>query len=65
MDYTVISDAVNLAERLEANAPAEKIYISISTYEIVKDYIKAVELEPFKVKGKTKAQQVFEVLELK
>ncbi|MCK4667238.1 FHA domain-containing protein [Candidatus Dependentiae bacterium] len=65
MDYTVISDAVNLAERLEANAPAEKIYISISTYEIVKDYIKAVELKPFKVKGKSKAQQVFEVLSLK
>ncbi|MDD3625920.1 MAG: adenylate/guanylate cyclase domain-containing protein [bacterium] len=65
MDYTVISDAVNLAERLEANAPAEKIYISDSTYQLVKDHVNVMELEPIKVKGKTLAQKIYEVISIK
>ncbi|HDS09849.1 MAG TPA: FHA domain-containing protein [Firmicutes bacterium] len=65
MDYTVISDAVNLAERLEANAPPEKIYISDSTYKLVQEHVTAVELEPIKVKGKALAQKIYEVISLK
>ena len=59
MDYTVIGDNVNLAARLEANAPAGNIWASNTTYEETKDYIEYEELEPIMVKGKKDPVKVF------
>jgi len=59
MDYTVIGDNVNLAARLEANAPAGTIYVSESTYNETKDRIEYKELESIKVKGKKEPVRIF------
>jgi len=65
MDYTVIGDNVNLASRLEANAPAGKIWVSESTYNETKDKIEYVELQPIMVKGKKEPVKVFEPIKVK
>ncbi len=64
-DYTVIGDNVNLAARLEENAEPDQILISETTYEQVKDMIRAKKMPPLKVKGKEKPVKVYEVLEVK
>ena len=65
MDYTVIGDNVNLASRLEANAPANTIYVSESTYEETKDKFNYKELEPIFVKGKKEPIKIYEPIEEK
>ena len=51
MEYTVLGSDVNLAQRLESNAPVEGIMISEATYRYVKDEVPIRPLEPIKVKG--------------
>ncbi|MCX7984565.1 MAG: adenylate/guanylate cyclase domain-containing protein [Bacteroidetes bacterium] len=51
LSYTVLGSDVNLANRLESNAPVEGIMISRRTYELVKDVIPALPHEPIKAKG--------------
>lgn len=65
MDYTVIGDNVNLASRLEANAPAGKIWVSETTYNETKDKIEYIELEPIMVKGKKDPVKVYEPIKVK
>jgi adenylate cyclase len=65
MDYTVIGDNVNLAARLEANAPAHTVYVSESTYNETKDRINYEELEAIKVKGKKEPVRIFSPLSVK
>ena len=60
MDYTVIGDHVNLAARLEANAPAGKIYVSESTYLETKDRIQYNQLDSIMVKGKKEPVKIYE-----
>jgi adenylate cyclase len=49
--YTVLGSDVNLANRLESNAPVEGIMISKRTYELIKKQIPAEPHEPVLVKG--------------
>jgi adenylate cyclase len=65
MDYTVIGDNVNLAARLEANAPANTIYVSESTYNETKDKFVYKELQPISVKGKKEPVKIYEPIEEK
>lgn len=61
-DYTVMGDTVNLAQRMEANAPAGGILVASETYHTTKDHFEYRILEPIKVKGKEHPVAVFEVL---
>ena len=62
MEYTVLGSDVNLAQRLESNAPVEGIMISEATYRYVKDKVPIRPLEPIKVKGLETPVVVYEVL---
>jgi adenylate cyclase len=61
LSYTALGADVNLAQRLEANAPVEGILISESTYKQVRESIKTHRLEPIKVKGFDQPISVYEV----
>jgi len=62
MEYTVLGSDVNLAQRLESNAPIEGIMISEATYRYVKDLVRTKPLEPIIVKGLDTPITVYEVL---
>lgn len=65
LDYTAIGDTVNTAARLESNAAPGQILISESTYELVKDFVEAKSLGEIQVKGKHKAVNVYELLNVR
>jgi len=61
-EYTVIGSDVNLAQRLESNAPVAGILISDSTYQKIKGSVRTAPHEPIVVKGLSTATVVHEVL---
>lgn len=68
LNYTVIGDAVNLAQRLQSVAGPGDIYISRSLYDEIVDRVSEIEglkslvsLPARKVKGKEKAVEIFKV----
>jgi class 3 adenylate cyclase len=61
MDYTIIGGNVNLAARLQAAAPPDRIYISAATYSLVEDLVDARALGPVQVKGIHAPVEVWEV----
>src|SRR5712692_10883312 len=62
MDYTAIGDVVNVASRLTARAAPEQILISAATFEEIAGALPTRMLEPIRVKGKSEALAVYEVL---
>jgi adenylate cyclase len=59
--YTVLGSDVNLANRLESNAPVEGIMISRRTYDLIKDEIPTLPHEPVLVKGLDTPIEVYTV----
>ena len=51
MDYTMIGGTVNLASRLEHEAPPGGALISFETYALVKDHVRCEERGQVQVKG--------------
>src|SRR6516165_10594797 len=65
MDYTMIGGAVNLASRLEHEAPAGSILISYETHAQVRDEIHCEEHGSFRVKGIAYPVTTYRVVDLK
>ncbi len=60
--YTVLGSAVNLAQRLETNAPVGGILIAERTYDLVKEEVPARPVGPLQVKGFETPISAYEVL---
>ncbi len=65
LEYTAISDSVNIAKRIQENASQNQILISKEAYERVKKNVEAKPYAPLVAKGKTQPIEVYEVMGLK
>ena len=65
MDYTIIGGAVNLASRLEQEAPPGAVLISYETFAQVKDAIDCEELGHVRVKGIAYPIATYRVVDLR
>ncbi len=61
MDYTVMGDTVNLAQRLEAAAAPGKILVSAAVKRLTDRVVRYRDLPPINVKGKTEPIAIYEV----
>ncbi len=61
VEYTAMGDAINLAARLEQNAPPGSVLISQDTYRHVHGLFDVVPQEPLAVKGKAEPVQTYVV----
>ncbi|MCD4819173.1 MAG: tetratricopeptide repeat protein, partial [Candidatus Cloacimonetes bacterium] len=60
-DFTVYGDAVNLASRMESNAPLNSIMIPLKTKKLIKDIFTFDSLGKIQVKGKVEPIEVYKV----
>ena len=62
MDYTVIGDVVNTAQRVESTACSGQVLITKDALSRVEGKIKVRALEPVQLKGKSLPVEIYEVL---
>jgi adenylate cyclase len=63
LDYTVIGDVVNVAQRLQSTAKANQIIISEAVFEQAKESFQCVRIGEVTLKNKSKPVVIYEVLE--
>src|SRR5450432_4870783 len=62
LDYTVIGDAVNTAQRLQSKAQPGQILISASSYDKIKEFFNCASVGQLSLKNKKQPVDVYEVL---
>ena len=62
LDYTVIGDVVNTAQRLQSMANAGQILIDESAYEKVKEFFVCKIVGPLQLKHKREVLNAYEVV---
>jgi len=62
LEYSVIGDVVNTAARLADVTPGGRVWIGAGTFDLIKDYIGTIPLEPLSLKGKRETMCAYEVL---
>ncbi len=63
-EFAVIGDTVNVGARLCSIAPPDKILISTTTYELVKDKVSATLVPNRQIKGKKESLNIYYVTKL-
>ncbi|MFB6341608.1 adenylate/guanylate cyclase domain-containing protein [Saccharicrinis sp. FJH62] len=63
LDYTVIGDTVNVAQRLQASAGPGQILISEHSYEKIKEFFNCKKNGELSLKNKAKSMVTYEVIE--
>ncbi len=59
MEYTVIGDKVNLAQRIEGQTDRGQILVDGTTYARIKDYSYATPLPPSRLRGKKDPVRIY------
>ena len=62
MDYTIIGDVVNTAQRIESAAKSGQILITKTAFSRIEGKMKARSMENVQVKGKSLPVEIYEVL---
>jgi PAS domain S-box-containing protein len=65
LEYTAISDSVNVAKRIQENSAKNQILISREAYTRIEREVNVKPIAPMPVKGKTQPIEVYEVIGLK
>ncbi|MGZ3770539.1 MAG: adenylate/guanylate cyclase domain-containing protein [Bdellovibrio sp.] len=65
MEYTVIGDVVNSAQRAESHAKAQQILVTEDFFAKISDIVNAQSLDPIHVKGKEHDQRYWSILNIK
>jgi len=65
LEYTAISDSVNIAKRIQENSANNQVLISREAYERVKKQVEVRPVAAMALKGKTQPVDVFEVVGVK
>jgi class 3 adenylate cyclase/FixJ family two-component response regulator len=63
LDYTVIGDEVNIAQRLQSVAEQGQILITESNYQRIKEFFKCKKVGEIKLKNKAKPVVAYEVID--
>jgi adenylate cyclase len=63
LDYTVIGDTVNVAQRLQSTAKAGQILITENVYHMAKESFKCEKIGEVNLKNKAKPVMIYEVIE--
>jgi class 3 adenylate cyclase len=61
MDYTAIGDTVNLARRIQENAPGGKVLMSEAVYRVVQGSVDAVFHAEIRVRGRKQPVRLYEL----
>jgi PAS domain S-box-containing protein len=61
MDYTVVGDVVNVAQRIQENAPGGKVLLSEAAYQAVEDWVDAVFYAETHVKGRRRPVRTYDL----
>jgi adenylate cyclase len=61
MDYTAIGDAVNVAKRIQENAPGGMVLLSQAVYDVVKQSVKATFYQEMKLRNREQPVPTYEL----